>query len=583
MNARKFFLIAMLFVLAITAVACAQPPTPTTVPTPIPPTAAPKPTTAPTVAPTVAPTTAPAAFDIKAVLDKYVTALPDGFGGVQPAALKDQLAAAKPFLLDVREASEITTNGFIEGSVNIPMRTLTKNLDKLPAKDQPIVTLCAVGQRGGIAMTVLQVLGYTNVKNLVGGFGAWKAANLPVVTTGAPAAPVAGKAPEFDKDLFAAIDKYVTTLPDGFGGVQPAALKDQMAATKVTLVDVREASEITTNGSIAGSVNVPMRTLVKNLDKLPADKAAPIVTYCAVGQRGAIAMTTLQLLGYTNVKNLVGGFTAWKAANLPVVGGAPAFDIKAVLDKYFSALPDGFGNVAPAAASDQMKATKVTLVDLREASELTTNGYIEGALNIPTRTLLKNLDKLPADKAAPIIIMCGSGVRSPLGMTALQLLGYTNVKNLTGGFNGWKTANLPVVTGSMPAAPVAGKAAEVDKDLLAALDKWFAALPDGWNNVAVAAANDQMKATKVTLIDVREASEFATGKIEGSVNVPVRTLIKSLDKLPADKTAPILITCASGHRGMMSVEALQLLGYTNVKNISGGVNAWKTANLPVVP
>ncbi len=33
---------------------------------------------------------------------------------------------------------------------------------------------------------------------------------------------------------------------------------------------------------------------------------------------------------------------------------------------------------------------------------------------------------------------------------------------------------------------------------------------------------------------------------------------------------------------MMSMMALNLLGYTNVKNISGGVNAWKTANLPVL-
>ncbi|MBI3914857.1 MAG: rhodanese-like domain-containing protein [Chloroflexi bacterium] len=321
MDTRKILLIAMLFVLAITAIACAPAPAPVPASTMAPPMDAPKPTTAPTlaptIAPTVAPTTAPAAFDIKTVLVKYVTTLPDGFGGVQPAALKDQMAAAKPFILDVREASEIATNGFIEGAVNIPIRTLTKNLDKLPAKDQPIVTLCASGQRGGIAMSVLQMLGYTNVKNLVGGFNAWKAANLPVAT-GAPAEAKAGKSPEFDKDLFAALDKYVTTLPDGFGGAQPAALKDQMAATKVFLLDVREPSEITQNGFIEGSVNVPMRTVVNNLDKLPGDKAAPIVTYCPTGQRGDIAMVTLQLLGYTNVKNLVGGFGAWKNANLPI-------------------------------------------------------------------------------------------------------------------------------------------------------------------------------------------------------------------------------------------------------------------------
>jgi rhodanese-related sulfurtransferase len=426
------------------------------------------------------------------------------------------------------------------------------------------------------------LLGYTNVKNLQGGFNGWKAANLPIKTDGQPAAPVAGMAPTVDKDLVSALDKFFSGLPDGYNNVAPATISDQMKATKMTLIDVREASEFAT-GYIDGFANVPVRTLIKS-DKLPADKTAPIVITCASGHRGMLSIMALQLLGYTNVKNISGGVNAWKAANLPVAGvpaatPVAAFDMKSTLDKYFSALPDGYYNLAPAAAADQMKATKTFLLDIREVSELTANGYIEGAVNIPIRTLLKNLDKLPADKAAPIIVTCGSGVRSPMGMEALQLLGYANVKNLQGGFNGWKTANLPIVTGNLPAAPMAGTAPTVDKDLLAALDAWFTALPDGYNNVAPATISDQMKATKVTLIDVRETSEFATGYIEGSVNVPVRTLIKNL---PADKTAPIVITCASGHRGMMSMMALSLLGYTNVKNISGGVNAWKTANLPVL-
>ncbi len=291
---------------------------PTRVPTSLP-TATPTraPTVAPTQAPTVAPTLAPATFDIKPTLVSYLAALPDGFGGIQPSALKDQLAS-KPFILDVREPNEIAQNGFIEGAVNIPLRTLTKNFDKLPAKDQPIITVCPSGQKGGIAMTVLQILGYTKVKNLVGGFNAWKAANMPIATA-SPAAPVAAKAPDLDKDLFAAVDKYVSALPDGFGGIQPAALRDQIAANKVTLIDVREATEIAQTGKIEGSMNLPLRTLLANPDKLPADKAVPIATYCPVGQRGVIAMTTLQLLGYTNVKNLVGGFNAWTAANLPIV------------------------------------------------------------------------------------------------------------------------------------------------------------------------------------------------------------------------------------------------------------------------
>lgn len=568
MKAQKILLLVLTLVLALGVISCQAQPAPVTQPQP----PAPAPISQP-----VAPV-APAAFDVKAVLDKYFTALPDGFGLIAPVAANDQMKATKTFLLDVREVSEITSNGYIEGEVNIPVRTLIKNLDKLPSdKTAPIIVTCGSGVRSPMAMEALQLLGYTNVKNLQGGFGAWKAANLPIKTDGQPAAPVAGMAPTLEKELVAALDKWFTALPDGYNNVAPAAINDQMKATKATLIDVREPSEFAT-GYIEGFVNVPVRTLLKS-DKLPTDKTAPIIITCASGHRGMMSMMALQLLGYTNVKNISGGVNAWKAANLPIAG-AP-FDIKVAFDKYFSALPDGFSLVAPAAAKDQMAAAKVFLLDLREPSEITTNGFVEGAVNIPTRTLMKNLDKLPA-KDQPIIVMCGSGVRSPLGMVSLQMLGYTNVKSLTGGFAAWKAANLPVVM-STPAAPVAGKAPEVDKDLLAAFDKWFTALPDGWNGIAPAAAKDQMAATKVTLIDVRETSEItANGKIDGSISIPVRTLIKSTDKLPADKTAPIIVTCASGHRGMFSMMALQMLGYTNVKNMSGGLSAWIGAGFPVV-
>lgn len=295
-------LVVLILVLGLLVSACGATPTATPVPptpTPVPPTATPKP-----------------AFDVTAAVDKYLTNLPQGFNGIAPAALSEQLAAAKPFILDVREASEITSNGTINGAVNIPLKELTKNLDKLPAKDQPIVVMCAIGHRGGIAMAALHLLGYSNVKSLSGGFNAWKAANLPTVAAAA-ATPAAGKAPDLDKDTFAAIDKYITGLPQGFSGVAPAALKEQMAAAKPTIIDVRETSELA-NGYIEGAVNVPIRTLLKS-DKLPKDKATPIVVYCAIGHRGAIGLVALQLAGYTNVKSLSGGLTAWTTAGLPLV------------------------------------------------------------------------------------------------------------------------------------------------------------------------------------------------------------------------------------------------------------------------
>ena len=140
------------------------------------------------------------------------------------------------------------------------------------------------------------------------------------VVNGAPAALVAGKAPEADKVMLAVMDKYLTGLPDGFYSMAPATLaKDIQDNKKPFLLDVREPKELTDSGLIEGAVNVPLRTLFTNLSKLPQDKAAPVVVYCAVGHRGAIAMMALRFAGYTNVTSLSGGLNAWVKANFPVV------------------------------------------------------------------------------------------------------------------------------------------------------------------------------------------------------------------------------------------------------------------------
>jgi rhodanese-related sulfurtransferase len=87
-----------------------------------------------------------------------------------------------PFVLDVRTEAEKTADGYIEGSVFIPINDLPANLAQLPTdKAAPIVVMCKSGHRGGIAMMYLNFLGYTNVRNLGGGLGAWIAAELPVV------------------------------------------------------------------------------------------------------------------------------------------------------------------------------------------------------------------------------------------------------------------------------------------------------------------------------------------------------------------------------------------------------------------
>ena len=257
-----------------------------------------------------------------------------------------------------------------------------------------------------------------------------------------------------------------------------------------------------------------------------------------------------------------------------------AFDLRATLDQYLHNLPDGYGMLTPAALNDYIQTAKPFIVDVREPKEVADGGYIAGSINIPVRAFVKNLDKLPAKDQA-IVVTCGSGHRSALGMQALQLLGYTHVKSLAGGVAAWKAANLPVVRDTPPEAK-AGQAPDVDKDLLAALDKYFTSLPDGWGTMTAGALNDLVKTSHPFQLEVREAKELAeSGYIAGATHIPLRALVKNLDKLPPDKGAPIIAECANGHRSAMAMMTLSLLGYSNVKSLAGGFAAWAKLGLPI--
>ena len=80
-------------------------------------------------------------------------------------------------------------------------------------------------------------------------------------------------------------------------------------------LDVREPSE-TADGHVKGALLIPRGLLELRVEDRIADKARPIVAYCAGGNRSAFAAASLRELGYTNVTSMIGGFAAWKQAGL---------------------------------------------------------------------------------------------------------------------------------------------------------------------------------------------------------------------------------------------------------------------------
>jgi rhodanese-related sulfurtransferase len=62
---------------------------------------------------------------------------------------------------------------------------------------------------------------------------------------------------------------------------------------------------------------------------------------------------------------------------------------------------------------------------------------------IPYDEIAEQLDRLPGDKGAKIVLTCKSGGMSSAAATTLADLGYTNVYNLAGGFLAWKDQGYP--------------------------------------------------------------------------------------------------------------------------------------------
>jgi sulfur-carrier protein adenylyltransferase/sulfurtransferase len=83
------------------------------------------------------------------------------------------------------------------------------------------------------------------------------------------------------------------------------------------------------------------------------------------------------------------------------------------------------------------------------------------------------------------------------------------------------------------------------------------------------------------LLDVREPNEFQIGRIPGSTLIPLGEVPQRVAEIPRDKE--IIVHCKMGGRSARAADFLRQQGYTNVKNLKGGILDWSDKIDPAVP
>ncbi|MBE9224355.1 rhodanese-like domain-containing protein [Phormidium sp. LEGE 05292] len=130
------------------------------------------------------------------------------------------------------------------------------------------------------------------------------------------AASLSSETVRAEVDLEDAIANFLTSIPNNYYTIQQLdKLKSIVNNKNALLVDVREPSEFN-SGHIPGAINIPLRTLTQNLDKIPQNR--PVILYCTTGYRTAMGVMSLKMLGYHNVSGFPPSIQGWKAAGEPL-------------------------------------------------------------------------------------------------------------------------------------------------------------------------------------------------------------------------------------------------------------------------
>ncbi len=116
----------------------------------------------------------------------------------------------------------------------------------------------------------------------------------------------------------ARFEKLVAEAKKNITEISPQDAATKSKSGEAVIVDVREQDEWDEE-HIPGAIHMSRGTIELDIEEKVSDTSAMIICHCGGGGRSALAVESLQKMGYKNVRSMAGGFKAWKAAGLPTM------------------------------------------------------------------------------------------------------------------------------------------------------------------------------------------------------------------------------------------------------------------------
>lgn len=342
---------------------------------------------------------------------------------------------------------------------------------------------------------------------------------------------------------------------------------------EIALLDVRHEAEFATGHPLFAANMAADRVALEAESRLP-HKDVSVVLYDNGEGVVAAAREGLARLGYSNVRELAGGLTAWAAAGYElfqdVNSYAKAFGELVESRRHTPSLP------ADDVAAMISSGADIAILDVRRFDEYATMN-IPGSVSVPGAELVLRAAKAAPDPKTTIVVNCAGRTRSIIGTQSLINAGVPNkVVALRNGTIGWTLAEHALEHG-------AGRRGAIGTFDGAAANARDVAYRAGVRHIGppdFAALRSQTQRT-LYCFDVRDAGEYAAGHLGGFRHYAGGQLVQEIDMAAPVRGARIVLTDDKGIRADMTASWLAQMGW-DVLVLDGGYDGALETGAPVL-